>query len=309
MPSEEENRQPSYPKTLGQILDALPSQGNSDSMQSASAENLSITGAVAVMPAQIGKLPSETVLGKLRNIAQNVSGGRLMDDQELEMSLAQHFGSRLECKKKLDHSYGADGGYNSKVIGNEATVDRLDDCEMKLFDAIEFLNRPASPQFVAGKLAQLRAVMARASESQSDIEIVIATYTDHIRGYPADIVAYAIDRCIHTKKWFPLVSELCREMEDLVSFRRAILRCFEGARNPLLARKAEAKRIAADPRLEMSHRELEKKHWLNCHWRWYVEDAEHMAQLNRDNGRMTQADEWQVIAEKRQAEHAQHRSS
>ena len=44
--------------------------------------------------------------------------------------------------------------------------------------------------------------------------------------------------------------------------------------------------------------ELDKKDWLNCHWLWYVEDAEHMAQLSRDNARLTQADEWQEIAEK-----------
>jgi hypothetical protein len=31
-----------------------------------------------------------------------------------------------------------------------------------------------------------------------------------------------------------------------------------------------------------------------------------MAQLSRDNARLTQADEWQEIAEKRRAEHAQH---
>jgi hypothetical protein len=201
----------------------------------------------------------------LRGFAQNVQSGNLLDDQALEMSLVQHFGSRLTCKKTVDHDYGAKGGYEAKILGNEATIDALDDCEMKVFDAIDFLNRQASPTFVAGKLAQLRAVMARASESQGDIEIVIATYADHIRQYPNDVVCYVIDRCIHTRKWFPLVSELCAEMESLVSFRRAIKRCFEEARSPLLSGKAEAKRIAADPRLGMSHRELEKKDWLPCH--------------------------------------------
>ena len=54
------------------------------------------------------------------------------------MSLVQHFGLRLACKKKLDHNYGSDGGYDPKVLGNEVVLDQLDDCEMKLFDAIEF---------------------------------------------------------------------------------------------------------------------------------------------------------------------------
>jgi hypothetical protein len=40
----------------------------------------------------------------------------------------------------------------------------------------------------------------------------------------------------------------------------------------------------------MNFRELPKKDWLPCHWDWYVGDAEHMAKLNRDNGRLTQGD-------------------
>ena len=100
------------------------------------------------------------------------------------------------------------------------------------------------------------------------------------------------------QKWFPLVSELCAEMESLVAFRRAVRTAFEEARNPLLVGKAEAKRIAADPRLGMSFRELDKKDWLNCHWLWYVEDAEHMAQLSRDNARLTQADNGRKLPRK-----------
>ncbi len=163
----------------------------------------------------------------------------------------------------------------------QVSIDGLGDADMKLFDAIDFLNRPASPQFVTGKLAQSRTAMARASESQNDIEIVIATYAEHIRQYPQDIVAYVIDRCIHTRKWFPLILELCAEMEGLASFRRAVRTAFEEARNPLLAGRVDVKRIAADPRLQMNFRELEKKDWLPIHWRWYIEDAEHMAQLSR----------------------------
>lgn len=302
MADQNENLQPTYPRTLGEILEALPLQANSVSTQSGNAESSSITGADAVTLAPIGKPPSETVLGKLRNIAQNVNRGSLMDDRELEMLLVQHFGSRLVHKKKFDHVYRADGGYEPKVIGNDVSIDGLGDAEMKLFDAIDFLNKPASQQFVAGKLAQLRMVMARASESQNDIEIVIATYAEHIRRYPQDIVAHVIDRCIHTRKWFPLISELCSEMEAFASFRRAVRAAFEEARNPLLAGRIEAKRIAADPRLQMSFRELNKKDWLPIHWRWYVEDAEHMAQLSRDEGRATQAAEWQAIFEQRQRE-------
>jgi hypothetical protein len=300
MPSDA-SQQLSSPRTLGEILDALPSLENSDSTLTPNSAVSLITTSPSERPAPIGKPLSEHGLARLRSFAQSVQSGNLLDDQALGTLLVQHFGSRLTCKREVDHNYSTDGGYDPKVMGVDVDIDDLGDAELKLFDAIDFFNKPADTAFIARKLAQLRAVMARASESQGDIEIVIATYAEHVSSYPRDIVGYVIDKCIHTRKWFPLVSELCSEMESLVAFRRAVRTAFEEARNPLLAGKAEAKRVAADPRLGMSHRELEKKDWLPCHWRWYVEDAEHMAQLNRDNGRMTQADEWQVIAEQRHA--------
>ena len=305
MQDQNASHQKPFPQTLGQILDALPSLANSGLTQSGNAENSSITGAARESSRQIGRPLSETVLDSLRNIAQSVNSGKPMDDQALETLLVQHFGSsRLAIRKKLKHVYGADGGYESGVAGYETQLDGLADCEMKIFDALEFLNRSARPDFVAKQIGRLQAVMARRAESNEDIAVVIDVYTEHLEKYPPNVVAAVCTDIIDSKKWFPLVSELNQHCNRLVAFRRAILKCFEAARNPLFTGKAEAKLIAADPRLGMSHRELNRKDWLPCHWDWYVGGAEHMAQLNRNNGRLTQADEWQAIFEKRQNERA-----
>jgi hypothetical protein len=225
MPSDA-SQQLSSPRTLGEILDALPSLGNSDSTLRPNSAVSLITTSPSERPAPIGKPLSEHGLAKLRSFAQSVQSDNLLDDQALETLLVQHFGSRLTCKREVDHNYSADGGYDPKVMGVDVGIDRLGDAELKLFDAIDFFNKPADTTFIAGKLAQLRAVMARASESQGDIEIVIATYAEHVSSYPRDIVGYVTDKCIHTRKWFPLVSELCAEMESLVAFRRAVRTAF-----------------------------------------------------------------------------------
>jgi hypothetical protein len=304
MQDQDENREPSYPKNLGQILDALPSPANSASMSKAPAGNSLTIGREEGRPAPIGKPPSETVLETLRNIAQNVSNGRPMDDQTLEMSLVQHFGSsRIECKKKFSHVYGTDGGYDREVERYEISLDCIHDCEMKLFDALEFLNRPARGDFVAKQIGRLRAVMARRAESNEDIAVVIDVYTDHLEKYPPDVIAAVCSQIIERGKWFPLVSDLVKQCDALVAFRRAIMRCFEDARNPLLAKKTEAKRIAADPRLGMHWKELpDKKTWLPCHWDWYLGDAEYMIKYFRDQGRTIEADAAQVEFERRLAE-------
>lgn len=144
--------------------------------------------------------------------------------------LEQHFGPQRFCaKEKIRHVYGPDG-YDCVSEGWLTTLDGLADSEMKLFDALDFLNRPAEIGFVAGKMAQLRAVMARANESANDIQLVIATFAEHLEKFPPDIVAYVIDKTISTKKWFPLVSELIAECDKLVSLRKNIMKAFENSR-------------------------------------------------------------------------------
>lgn len=146
------------------------------------------------------------------------------------MLLGQHFGPQRFCaKEKINHVYGPEG-YDCVSDGWLVELDDLGNDEMKLFDALDYLNRPSEAGFVAGKMAQLRAVMARSNESQNDIQLVIATYAEHLEKYPPDVVAYVIDKTIATKKWFPLVSELIKECDSLVALRKKILKAFEDKR-------------------------------------------------------------------------------
>lgn len=231
------NRQHSSPRSLSEILNRSHLLSSSESTSTKNSENSLTITSQKERPAQTGKPLSEHGLNALRNIAASVSKGHLMDDKELGTLLEQHFGPQRYCaKEKVKHVY-SENGYDCITEGHEITLDALHNNEMKLFDALEFLNRKATPEFVAGKLAQLRAVMARASESQNDIQLVMATYAEHLQEYPPDIVAYVVDKTIATKKWFPLVSELRKEMETMVSFRRSILNAFERCRNPMLSNK------------------------------------------------------------------------
>ena len=152
----------------------------------------------------------------------------------LETLLAQHFGQRISVKKIYEPVYGRPGGYDEDFKGYAVTLDVLADCEMQFFDAFDFFNKPAKISFIDGKIAQMRAVMARQNESNNDIALVIATYADHIGQYPPDIVAHVIDKFIGTRKWFPGIPDLRKEMDDLMSLRRNVLQAFERCRNPLM---------------------------------------------------------------------------
>jgi hypothetical protein len=233
MPSEHENQQPSFPKTLGQILEALPSAQNSDSTSNQQLPNLSITGKAVAKHALTGNLPSATVLDNLRNIALNVSKGQLLDDQTLLTSLAQHFGSRLVAKKKYEPIYEKEGGYDEAFKGYQVSLDRLDDSEMKFFDALDFYNKKASFEFVTAKVAKMRLIMARRNESNQDIEMLCVAYTDYLQKYPPDVVNSVVENIIKTKKFFPLISELIPALEELTCLRKAIITAFERLRNPL----------------------------------------------------------------------------
>ena len=301
---EQESRQPTYPKTLGQILDVLPLPENSDSMSSKQHGNLSTTGRAVANHAPIGKPLSETVLGSLRAIALSVNRGELMDDRALETLLVQSLGSsRFVSKPRRKHAYGA-GGYDCQIEGYDITLDGLADCEMKLYDALQYLNRPASHAFVAKQVGRLQAVMARRSESNEDIAVVTDTYADHLAKYPPDIIATICWRIAENQKWFPLITDLVRECDGLMLFRRAVWDAMQEAKNPLLAPRAEAKRLAADPRLAMSYKELPRAEWLPIHYEWWIGDAENMAKMHREGSRPKEADIWQAESERRADEAA-----
>ena len=108
-------------------------------------------------------------------------------------------------------------------MGWDIKLTNLEDGEMKILDAVDFINRRASRNLIAGKLAQLRATMARAKENKDDMRLLLATYADHLAQYPPDVVCHVIDEIITTEKWFPQISELIRRCDKLMSFRKSLL--------------------------------------------------------------------------------------
>ncbi len=232
MQNEKDSQQHSSPRTLGEILaQSLLPEGSTSTESSKSSLT---TGSVAASKNQIGRPLSEAGLEKLRNIALNVSKGRLMADRELRTLLEQHFGPRIAIKRKYSPIYGKDGGYDEEFKGYEIALDNLFDSEMKLFDAVDYYNKPADHVFIAGKVAKMRLVLARRNESPEDIELLCASYMDYLAKYPTDVVNYVVEETIITKKFFPLVSEIVSRCDELVNFRKSIQRSFERCRSPLL---------------------------------------------------------------------------
>jgi len=213
--------------------------------------------------------------------------------------LQQHFGSRLAITEVVDHRYFGPKGYEPTRLGITVDLDGVADDEMKFYDALEFFNRPAPPEVIAGQIARLRVSMPRRAEENMDIELLVDVMVDDCRGFPADVIAHVAKQWRLENRFFPIPKDFRAKLDEAVAFRRAVWNCFQEKRNPLLARKAEAKRISADPRLQDHWKALLRAQWLPQHYEWWIDDAAHMVDLSRKHGRTGQADEWQVEYERR----------
>lgn len=301
--ADDKNQRNSSPKPLGQILKAFPSHPNLESISTPNAENSSITISQKEKQEPIGKHLSEHGLKTLRDLALNVSKGRPMDDEMCKTLLAQHFGpSRFASNVRLKHIYGGEGGYDCQISEVDISLDALHDSEMKLYDALEYLNRPAPYEFVARQLAALRVVMARRGEAKDDLTLLIDTYANHLAEFPPDVVKFICDKIIDDAKWFPLISEMRSQMLAMVQWRRAVWNCFQEKRDPALAARAEAKRIAGDPRLGIHWKVLARNQWMDQHYEWWIGEAEKMVDLAAQNPGFMDLAGWNAEVERRKAE-------
>jgi hypothetical protein len=203
---------------------------------------------------------------------------------------------RIDVQPLITHSYHGDN-YERQVRGYAIKVDELSVEEIKIFDALEFFNRPATPEFLRDRISKMRAVMARTSESVGDIEIVLETYSQHLEQYPPDVVAFVIDKTIAQKKWFPLISELCAEMDSIVRFRRALLEAFKKKSSPVLGGQSK-------PQLEApaSRHDKARAAWSPQDWQDNIAEAEAMIKLAEKNPTMFSVEEWKAELEKRKTE-------
>lgn len=242
------------------------------------------------------------ILPALRVMGRQMEAGKPISDRDLQALLLQHFGlSRLKIKEKTTIAYSEpqnNGGCDFISNGFEISLDRLGDDELAIYDALQFFSQPADVIFVARHMGMLRVSMARKNESEEDITILIGLYADILQGYPRDIVSGITKEWIATKKWFPLASELREACDSAVRFRKTMMDALETCRNPLLAAKAQAKRIArAEAATDWKNTPREK--WDTHMWNAYVSDAEAMHKLALDNPQFMDAAGWVVEIERR----------
>ncbi len=288
-------------QTLSQMPKALASVLNSVLTSTSSLPNCETGPNQNDRAITIGKPPSAIVLNGLRDIAREASTGTEVKDENLLALLRQHFGSRLVTRQKTQEIYDGDGGYDWRISGYEIDLDGLDNQEMPFFDALEFFNKPAKPEAIAGCFAKMRTALLRRNETEQDIEILIDTMVDLCRPYPLDVILSVTRQWLKEKKFFPIPKEFIALCEEKILLRRALLKTFEECRNPLMASKREAKQIKADPRLGIHFKALEKKDWLPCHFEAWIAEAEKMADMYASNGNNTKADEWKAEGEQRRA--------
>lgn len=263
-------------------MTAIPSPTNSEIMPSPKPQNT-----------RIGTQLSTTGSPTLRALAEAALAGQTaIDDTILSASLTSRLGSRLAIRART--TFGTKENPGFKIRGYQIT---LTDCptdkdlDQTTLALLEALNAPARADFIAGKLARLRVTMARRGESEKDITLLMDTMVDLCREYPADVVASAADYWMRTEKYFPLPKEFLDLMDERVMLRRAVL----------AAMQREPKRIA--PALEYTNwKHLPKERWDIHMWRAYVEDAEAMIGLAKQNPAFLDEATWVAEVEKRKGQ-------
>jgi hypothetical protein len=289
-------------QTSLQMPTALNSVMNKMSIYNSPLLNSEIGQSLNAPAITTGKPPSATVLGGLRDLAKDALTGAEVSDQSLLALLKQHFGSRLVIKEKMRQINDNDGGYDSRLCCYGVELDGLGDDEMSIFEALEFFNKPAKPEIVAGCFAKMRTVLLRRNETEQDIEILIDTLVDLCRHFPNDVIVSSSRQWMQEKKFFPIPKEFIALCDEKMFLRRAIVKTFEECRNPLLAGKREAKRITSDPRLQMHFKELPREKWLECHYDLWIAEADKMEAMYADNKDTTKSSEWREEANRRRDE-------
>ena len=254
-------------------------------------ENFSTGSNPSVPCMPTGKPLSATVLDGLRNLAASANRGELVSDEKLQESLTQAFGSRIAIKKSWRRVYDKDGGYDEVPDGFRVRLDVLNDTEMKVFDALDFFNRPIQSeqvQAVTGMLTRMRVSMLRRNENEDDIEMLIDTAMSVCIKYPFDVVMSLTEQWLTTRKFFPLPCEMKEELDDAVALRRSLLACFERTRQTTLA--PSAKNLSL-PRKKDRH-DLPREKWTPQDWDAHIADAENMLNLARQNPTMFKVEDW-----------------
>lgn len=106
-------------------------------------------------------------------------------------------------------------------------VRRLSGREMvEAIAALEDACRPAAPEVIVGRLAELKAVTRQQRQEDGDMALSFGALTVRLRDYPAEIVLEALRSWSDHQPWFPAwadLKQLCdARMSALVEVERAL---------------------------------------------------------------------------------------
>lgn len=79
---------------------------------------------------------------------------------------------------------------------------------------------PASVDLIEEWLAVLSVKTVQRTESAGRVELMVSTYTAHLRQYPADVVRYVLTGW--SGKWWPTWGELAERLDELTDQRLMI---------------------------------------------------------------------------------------
>lgn len=159
---------------------------------------------------------------------------------------------------------------------------------------MEYFNQPATLEFIVTKLSRMRVGLMRRSEGEMDMEILIDTLAELLKGYPADAIAFAANRWLREEKFFPIPVEFLSFMDAHIAFRRAVLDGLKAAPKALPP--------PPPPMAEADWRDLPRLRWDAACWAAYVAEARGMVKLAEENPGSLDLEGWLAEVNKREAE-------
>jgi len=169
------------------------------------------------LPAQTQKTPPGQIGGALgkHGLTAAISAGEPVEvDKALRALLPQHLNSSLKWKSVSE----------MEVRG---TADQ-EELKTGLGLVIQSFKPMAQDQIVKLLLA-LRLKTASRETDQVDMKMLLATYADELKQYPADVVQKVLSTQHQHSKWWPTWMELQERLNLYTADRRALRRVLERA--------------------------------------------------------------------------------
>lgn len=152
---------------------------------------------------------------------------------------------------------------------------------------------PAPTDMILREITAMSIGMARRKDQADDYRALLLVYTKDLAEYPEDVIQHATEFMRREIKFFPTISEIRDACEELYEFRRAL----KSACEHLL----EGRVKLAAPVEETHFKAIPQREWNAQHYDWWVEEAERMVDLARQNESVLRADEWLAELARRQA--------